>query len=142
MADDFLSGFAILAVALITIFFDWHYLDGLAAIFIGLIVLKGISKVVKESIEILMEATPKHLNINELKKAIKTNDGVEGVHDLHAWTLGSNIYCLSAHIQVKDANLSTHSNLITNIKQMLAEKFEITHTTIELECTDCEIKNF
>lgn len=139
MADDFIGGVAVLAVAVITVIFDWHYADGIATLLVGLIVLKGIWGVLMETYTILMEATPLHLSISAIQKTISGIKGVKGVHDLHVWTLGANMYCLSAHVQVKNQPIGELQPLSAKIKQLLQKKYSITHTTIEFDCDDCQI---
>ncbi len=139
-AGDVLGGFAVLAVAIITILFDWHYADGIATILISFIVLKGIYGILKEITGVFMEATPSGMDLSKVEKEINKIKGVEAVHDLHAWTIGAGIYCLSAHVQVKDGKLGNLAPLVSKVKKMLGQKFGITHATIELECVDCQIK--
>lgn len=141
IADDFLGGIAVLLVGIITYFYDWHYADGIATIIVSLIVFKGIWGVIQEVIEVIMEATPRDIDSTKLEKTLRLIPSVKGVHDIHVWTLGSGIYCISLHVEMPDNTISQLSPTVLKVKKVLAEKFNIHHTTIEIECADCHIEH-
>ena len=87
---------------------------------------------------ILLEAVPKHIDIDSVIKTITGISGVEEVHDMHIWTITSNIHALSAHLLITDRMVSKSAEILEAVNQNLAHDFNITHTTLQLECEKCE----
>jgi cobalt-zinc-cadmium efflux system protein len=88
---------------------------------------------VRSSTHILLEGAPRELDIQEITGALEQVDGVVDVHDLHVWTISSGMDALSGHVVVRDQMLSQSSQLLQEINRMLSERYNITHTTIQLE---------
>lgn len=141
-ASDALSSLAVLVVGIVTLYVHWTPIDGLVTLLVSAFLLKNVWKVINEALDIVMEATPKHVNLDEIKNAIEKITGTNSVHDLHAWTLNSSNHCLSAHVQVKNTDLNSLAKTNAKIKRTLAQKFKINHVTLEMECTNCQIKSF
>ena len=80
----------------------WYIADTIVALFIGLIILWGAGRIVAESVDILLEAVPKHVETARVIEVIKDIPGVNEVHDIHIWTITSSIYALSAHLVIDD----------------------------------------
>ena len=98
-----------------------------------MILLSSFS-VVRESVDILMQATPRHLDLAEIQRTLETISGVARVHDLHVWTLTSGLFTLTAHVVVNGAH--DHHALLNALEQVIQERFGIDHTTIQLEPQD------
>jgi cobalt-zinc-cadmium efflux system protein len=111
--------------------------DPIIAVLIGCIILAGAVNVVRESVDILLEAVPKHLAVDDVIKMLKTVPGVDEVHDVHIWTLTSDIHALSAHLIIKDQSVSGSSGIVEQVNRDLSQQFNITHTTLQLECERC-----
>ncbi|MFT0139187.1 hypothetical protein ACEK07_29445, partial [Alcanivoracaceae bacterium MT1] len=94
----------------------------------------------KDSIHILMEGVPTHIKVNDVQKMLTSIKNVVGVHDLHVWAISSDIPSLSCHILIKDAQFS--QEVLKDAKHLLHEKFDIEHTTIQIDTPEiqCEIK--
>jgi cobalt-zinc-cadmium efflux system protein len=69
--------------------------------------------------------------------AVKEIPGVEDMHDVHIWTITSGIYALSAHLSIEDQTVSQSGDIVIKVNEVLAGKFNITHTTLQLECQSC-----
>jgi cobalt-zinc-cadmium efflux system protein len=111
-------------------------LGGLIAIFISF----SAFFVIRDSLNILLEFTPKDINFNNLVKEIEKIDGVEGIHNVHLWNLCSNLNIMDAHIFTNISDMSQIEHLKANIKKKL-EKFNIKHSTLEFECNECAQKD-
>lgn len=111
--------------------FDWYIADPIISILVALLILKGAWGVLKHSIHILMEGTPVTIDQNEVKKALKSIEGVKDVHDLHIWTITSGLDSLSCHILIEDHQDS--QKVLQAAIHMIEEKFKILHTTIQIE---------
>ena len=116
---------------------QWDIVDPIVAVAIGLIILVGAWRLVRESVDILLEAVPKHVSVDDVISMLKTVPGVDEVHDVHIWTLTSDIHALSAHLIIKDQSVSGSAEIVERVNSDLSTKFNITHTTLQLECERC-----
>ena len=112
--------------------------DPIIAILIGCIILWGAVRLVRESVDILLEAVPKHINTEEVIGMLKGMTGVEEVHDVHIWTITSGIYALSAHLIIEDQSVSNSAEIVEAVNKEMRQRFNVTHTTLQLECERCE----
>jgi cobalt-zinc-cadmium efflux system protein len=131
---DTISSVGVIAAGLIIALTGWTYADPIIAIVIGIIILTGAVQLLRESSDILLEAVPKHIEMDKVIPIIKNVEGVDSIHDLHIWTITSGIFALSAHVVVKDVMVSRTREIIDNINREMAEHFNIAHTTLQLEC--------
>jgi cobalt-zinc-cadmium efflux system protein len=134
---DTLSSVGVIIAGVIIYFTGWYIADPILAVVIGIVILWGAVRIVKESVDILLESVPEHVEMEKVTAAVKAIPGVEDMHDIHIWTITSNIYALSAHLSIADQMVSQSCDVLTKVNHMLAEEFNITHTTLQLECKDC-----
>lgn len=121
---------AIIAAALIGAF-NWYWADPVASAVIGLLILRSTWELLKEAVNILMEGTPVHLDVEELHRAMLAVPGVLEVRDLHVWSLASGFEALSAHVIVPEGE---PTGVVRGaLRQVLREQFGIGHTTLEVE---------
>lgn len=137
LGDTISSVGVIIAGIIIAFKPDWAVADAIVAVLIGCIILWGAVRLVKESADILLEAVPKHLQADKVIEALQTVPGVEAVHDVHIWTLTSDVHALSAHLRIADQKVSVSCEIVTSVNEELAKRFNITHTTLQLECESC-----
>ncbi len=131
---DTISSVGVIVGGIIIAVTGWKIVDPIIAIVIGIIILWGAVSLVRESVDILLETVPKHIPLDKVTEAIKGVKGVVELHDVHIWTITSGIYALSTHILLEDQMLSHTSEIIATINRELEQKFNITHTTFQLEC--------
>jgi cobalt-zinc-cadmium efflux system protein len=134
---DALSSVGVIIAGIVIYFTGWSIADPILAVVIGVVILWGAVRIVRESADILLESVPSHVKVVELSAAVKTVPGVVDMHDIHVWTITSGIYALSAHLAIADQMVSQSCDIITKVNEVLAEKFNITHTTLQLECESC-----
>jgi cobalt-zinc-cadmium efflux system protein len=111
--------------------FGWRLADPIVSALIGLLVLWSSWSLVKETVAVLMESAPGHIDVDEVRQAILAVEDVRGVHDLHVWTITSGRESLSAHVVIVEG-LSPRS-LLADIKRALHDRFGIHHVTIQVE---------
>jgi cobalt-zinc-cadmium efflux system protein len=116
----------------------WDWLDPLSSILIAVLILWNVVGIVREALDILMEATPRDVDVDALVRAVQTVRGVRGVHDLHVWSLAQNLRALSAHILTDDMSISEGARVQRDVNSLLHERYGIAHATLQLECVDCE----
>ncbi len=136
MAEDALGWLGVLVSGVVLLLSDFYAIDALAGIFIGAVILRGAYGVLKDAAEILLEATPAGIDPDAVSDTICSIGDVMGVHDLHIWSIGSDILALSAHVIVPDMRLSASEGLTAQIQQQLAAQYGILHATIAYETAD------
>ena len=134
--SDMLGSLGVIAAALVIRFTGWSWVDAATAAAIGLWVLPRTWLLLKESLNILLEGTPQGIDVDEVASAMRAVDGVEDVHDLHVWALTSGKNSLTAH--VVHAQGAEAGALIGRLKDVLADRFRVHHTTLQVERPACE----
>jgi cobalt-zinc-cadmium efflux system protein len=135
---DTISSVGVIIAGIIITITGWTVADPIAAIVIGVIILWGAVQLVRDSVDILMEGVPKNIRVEKVVEDIRQVPGIQEIHDIHVWTITSGIVALSAHLMIQDQMVSLSTDVRDHVNRMLAEKYEITHTTLQLECSRCE----
>ena len=130
---DVLSSVAVIISSLIVIFTGFNGVDPFAAILIGVLIVRSAYGLVRDSTNILLEATPRQMELEKIAQAIRGVDGVRGVHDLHVWTITSGLYALSGHITVEATTIAEGSGVVEKVSAKLRDAFGIEHVTIQME---------
>jgi cobalt-zinc-cadmium efflux system protein len=128
-----LAGFTMLTTG-------WYLADPLISVFIGILILFSSWSLVKDSVSVLMQDVPKGIRLEEVRRTIESVEGVSAVHDLHVWAVTSDIFTLSAHAVVE--NGGDFHEVLNGIEDTLKERYNIEHTTIQLEIESREEKEF
>ena len=118
----------------------WLYADPLLSLAIGALIAWGALKIVLDAVNVLLEGMPRGLELASVEHEIQSTPGVHSVHDLHVWSLASHQLALSCHVVVaEDRSAADGEHLIRDLEQRLCQRFQIGHTTIQLEvCHPCE----
>ena len=130
---DTISSFAVITTGFIALNTGITIVDPLVAFLIAGLVARSAYSIVRSSTLILLEGAPSELDIREILATLKELDGVVDVHDLHVWTISTGMDALSGHVVVRDQMLSESNKLLSEINTVLAERYNITHTTIQME---------
>lgn len=133
---DMLSSLGVILTALLIRLTEWQHLDSLMAIAISLWILPRTWILLKESINILLEGVPEGIKLAEISSALLDLAGVTDVHDLHVWALTNGKISLTAHIVI-EPNAEERHHLLAAATHLLEEKFNVTHSTIQIETTQC-----
>ena len=128
---DALGSAGVLVAALVILVTGWHYADPLAGILIGLLVLASSWSVLRDSVQILLEAAPRGLDARELGRRLSERPGVVDVHDLHVWTITSGFPALAAHVLVERAD-DCHARR-RELEDFLLREYGIEHTTLQVD---------
>lgn len=127
---DTLGSVQVILAALAMMWFGWNWADPLASVFLAALVMYSGYRVLRQTVFILMEGTPAHIDLDQLRQSLLAVEGVVGVHDLHVWLIASGFVATSLHLEVTDAS---NDALLPKVRTLLAEKFGIHHTTIQVE---------
>jgi len=130
---DALSNVAILGGALIIRRTAAHWVDPVLGAAIGAMVLWSSIGILREASHILLEGLPREMTLESVARAILAAPGVQEVHDIHIWTLGTDLYALSCHVCIPDMHMEQSEELLQTIRHELSDKFHITHTTVQFE---------
>jgi len=137
MMGDFLTSVAVLVSGIVLLFRPWYWLDPLLSLVIVVFILKNCWSILKEATGILMNATPRGMDIQEIRDYLESMPGVCGVHYLHAWNVSSASIAFSCHIQVEDQLVSDTEALAQTIRRELHERFDIDHPILQFETVQC-----
>jgi cobalt-zinc-cadmium efflux system protein len=138
MWSDTISSVGVIAAGIIILLTGRTIADPIISIIIGLLILRGAGGLVWESINILLEAVPKHLDVGQINNAIRKIKGVKDVHDVHLWAITSGMYAMSCHLLIEDQMVSNCTQIVEEVNQTLSKEFGISHSTVQLECEECE----
>ncbi len=130
VVSDLAGSLGVLVAGALIYFTHWHLADPLVSMFIGVLILYGSWGLISEGVDILMEAVPAHIDVDELRQGLLSVAGTEEVHDLHVWCLTAREYALSAHAVVNER--ADSDQVLSDMSAVLA-RFNIHHMTVQLE---------
>ena len=139
IVGDALSSVGVVVGGVIILYTGWYLIDPILSILISFVIIYGAWALVKESVSILLESVPSHIDIETVATAIGKVRGVREAYHIHVWTITSGVHAMSAHVLIDDQLVSRSKDLINDIGTLLAEKFNILHSTIQLECERCDM---
>jgi cobalt-zinc-cadmium efflux system protein len=115
-----------------------YWIDAAISFGIGALILWSSFGIVRETLNILLEGTPRGMSVEAVETAMRSIAGVCAVHDLHVWSIGSENHALSAHVNIADISTSESDTILREINERLGQEFGIRHTTIQFEHAGCE----
>ncbi len=139
MLGDTISTAAVIVGGLLIALTHQQWIDPLLSFIIAAMILLSSWGIVRETLHILLEGTPKTVNVDELRTAMRRVPGVVDVHDLHIWSLTSQSHAMACHVQVSEMTVSETETLLGRMNHEVKDHFGIRHTTIQLEVTGCEV---
>ncbi|MFH0958729.1 MAG: cation diffusion facilitator family transporter, partial [Pseudomonadota bacterium] len=140
-SGDALASIGVIFGGLIIMTTGQFWVDPLVSVLISFIILFAVWNIFREGFRVLIEATPKDIDVNELVDALKQIPGVKGVHDIHVWSISPEIRAMNGHILVDDVHMSKVAETREQIEKMVRDRFRIGHTTLQLECQVCKSEN-
>lgn len=138
---DLLNSIGVITAALLVKFTGLVLFDPLISLVISIIILIGGIKISKRALLILMEATPDELSVEEIRKSILEIENVEEIHEFHLWSISESMYSLSFHVILKKYENINDYNIISDITNMIKEKYNIHHITIQIEDPNINLHN-
>lgn len=131
---DFLGSGAVLVAAVVILTTGWTPADPIASVVIALLILPRTWSLLREAVDVLLQATPKGVNLDEVRAHLLRAEGVADAHDLHAWSLTSGMNVVSAHVIIEPG--ADPASVLDEICECLSDDFDMEHSTIQLETTD------
>jgi cobalt-zinc-cadmium efflux system protein len=136
---DTLSTAAVIAGGWAILVTGNYWIDSALSVGIAALILWSGFGIVRETLNILLEGTPRGMKLEKIETAIRAVEGVNDVHDLHVWSIGSESHALSCHISIADIPPSVSERILRDVKECLHHSFSIDHTTIQFEHVVCEV---
>jgi len=136
---DALSSVGVVVGGVVILQTGWYLIDPILSILISFVIIYGAWALVKESVSILLESVPAHVDIDIVATEIGKLAGVREAYHIHVWTITSGVYAMSAHVIIDDQLVSRSRDLLDEIRALLSKKFKILHSTIQLECERCDM---
>lgn len=134
VVSDLLGSVGVIAAGVIMWATGWWYADPIFSVVIGLFILPRTWNLMRQAVDVLLEATPAHISLAAVEQAMLGVEGVASVHDLHVWTITSGIDALSAHVVLKEGvPPDVARSVVERMGAVLKDKFKIDHTTIQVE---------
>ncbi len=134
---DMLGSVGVIVGALVIRYTGWAWVDSLIAVAIGLWVLPRTWRLLRESLNVLLEGVPDEVDLPEIERALLASEGVASLHDLHVWALSSGKVSLSVHV-VSAPGVDDLAPLVQRLRALLAERFDIHHSSVQAERVPCE----
>jgi cobalt-zinc-cadmium efflux system protein len=136
---DTLSTAAVIAGGIAIAVTGQRWIDPALSLGIGVMILWSSIGIIRESLNILLEGAPSGMELERIEQAIREIPGVNDVHDLHVWSIGSDTHSLSCHVAIADMPASESGSILQAIRDCLEEHFHIHHTTIQFELAVCDV---
>jgi cobalt-zinc-cadmium efflux system protein len=137
MAGDTLSTAAVIAGGAAILFTGQGWIDPVLSLLIAALILWSSIGIVRETLNILLEGTPRGVSLGEIRSSMEAVEGVMNVHDLHVWCLGSRSNALACHVTIADIPPSESANILARLNHVLRDHFHISHTTVQFEHVGC-----
>ena len=137
---DALASIAVIVGGLIILITGQFWVDPLISVLIALIIVFAASNILKEGLRVILEATPKNIDVLAMIEVLKRIPGVKDVHDVHVWSITSEIHAMNGHVMVEDISIKQSGELRSSIAKIAREQFHIEHITLQVECEKCDSK--
>ena len=137
LMGDVLSTIGAVIAGIIIYFTGANWLDPLVSVLIGFLILYNAWGILRDAVDILLEAKPRDIDAVRLVDDVMQVDGVLGVHDLHIWSITQNLRTMSAHVLTNDLPISAGADIQRQINEIVHHRYNISHATLQLECVNC-----
>ncbi len=137
LVGDAISSVGVIISGIVIMLTGWWIFDPLVSIVIGLIIIVGALRLIDESVDVLLEGTPRHIDLDEVINAIGSVPGVCSVHDIHIWCVTPQLCTMSGHVILGPDAAAQQRDILTQIQHLLNHSYGIKHTTIQIEHEHC-----
>jgi cobalt-zinc-cadmium efflux system protein len=137
LMGDVLSTIGAVIAGIIIYFTGANWLDPFVSVLIGILILYNAWGILRDAVDILLESTPRDVDMKKMVGEITQLEGVLGVHDLHVWSITQNLRTMSAHILTEDISVSAGAEIQNRINELVYHRYNIAHATLQLECVEC-----
>jgi cobalt-zinc-cadmium efflux system protein len=138
VTGDIAASAGVVVAGAVILFTGWLYIDPILSLGIAVLIAFGAWRIVRETVNLLLEGTPRDIDLTAITSEIDATELVSGTHDLHVWALSSDEMALSCHVVIEDCPLGDAEHMVRDLESRLCSRFDIGHTTIQVEsCHPC-----
>ncbi|HET6478082.1 MAG TPA: cation diffusion facilitator family transporter, partial [Dehalococcoidales bacterium] len=134
---DALASIGVIIGAIIIMLTGWYIVDPIISVFIGLIITFAAWSILKEGLKVLLEAVPHRIDVNKMVRDLQKIPGVNGVHDIHVWSISPELHAMSCHVLIDDMRMSRAAEIRQKVEKVLQHQFDIHHSALQMECQEC-----
>lgn len=134
---DALASIGVILGGIIILLTELFVVDTIISIAIGLIIILAAWQILRDGLRVLLEATPRQIDITRMIKSLNQITGVRGVHDIHVWSITPHLHAMSCHVLIDDLATSEAASIREKIKKVLGRQYSIEHATLQMECEQC-----
>jgi cobalt-zinc-cadmium efflux system protein len=134
---DALASIGVIIGGIIILFTRWFLVDPIISVLIGFVIILAAWRILREGLRVLLEAAPGHVNITEMVNALNQVSEVKDVHDVHVWSISPELHAMSCHVLIDDLSTTQAASIRQKIEDLLRERFQINHSTLQMECQQC-----
>ncbi len=138
LMGDVVSTIGAVIAGVIIYFTHANWLDPFVSVLIGLLILWNAWGILRETVDILLESTPRDVDMKAMVDEMMQVKGVIGIHDLHVWSITQGLRTMSAHILTDDISVSAGAEIQSRVNELVAHRYNISHATLQLECVGCD----
>jgi cobalt-zinc-cadmium efflux system protein len=135
---DALASVGVIVGGLVITFTNAFWVDPLVSVLISLIILFAAWSILRDGLNVILEATPAHLDLDTMIDTLKKVPGVRDVHDVHVWSISPELHAMSGHLLIEDVLTSRAEEIRTKAEKVVQEEYGIMHTTLQTECQACQ----
>ncbi len=140
-AGDALASIGVIIGGLVILTTGQYWVDPLVSVLISLIILSSAWGILREGFRVLLEATPRDVNVLEMIDTLKQISGIRDVHDVHVWAISPELRAMNGHVLIDDVSTSRAAEIREKIEEVVREKYHVGHTTLQMECNTCNNAN-
>jgi cobalt-zinc-cadmium efflux system protein len=137
-AGDALASVGVIAGGAVMILTGQFLVDPIISVFISLIILYAAWSIFREGVRVILEATPRDVDVLAMISALKQLPGVKDVHDVHVWSITPELRAMNGHVLIEDISISQAADIRSNVEKVVREQFHVEHTTLQMECQKCD----
>jgi cobalt-zinc-cadmium efflux system protein len=134
---DALASIGVIIGGVIILLTGWFLVDPIISVLIGFVIILAAWRILREGLRVLLEAAPGHVDITKMVNALNRLPGVKDVHDVHVWSISPELHAMSCHVLIDDLSTAQAAGIRQKIEDLLRERFQITHATLQTECQQC-----
>jgi cobalt-zinc-cadmium efflux system protein len=138
---DALASIGVIVGGIIILLTGTSLADPIISIFIGIIIILAAWSIFRDGLRVILEATPRGIEVKKLIESLNEITGVKDVHDVHVWSITPEVHSMSCHVLIDDLSTSEATKIRDRIKEILNQQFNIGHATLQMECEQCDVND-
>lgn len=135
---DALASIGVIIGGAIMLLTRWFFVDPIISVLIGFVIILAAWRILREGLRVLLEAAPGHVDITEMVNTLNQVPEVKDIHDVHVWSISPELHAMSCHVLIDDLSTTQAASIRQKIEDVLRERFQIKHTTLQMECQQCD----